>query len=39
MSTAQDIVTAVGGGGNIVGLSHCATRLRFQLRDASWSRR
>ncbi len=35
MSTAEDIVTAVGGPDNIVGLSHCATRLRFQLVDAS----
>ena len=35
MSTAQDIVQTLGGAGNIVGLSHCATRLRFQLRDAS----
>lgn len=35
MSTAHDIVQAVGGAGNIVSLSHCATRLRFQLRDAS----
>ncbi|MHA6523681.1 PTS transporter subunit EIIC [Tessaracoccus sp. G1721] len=35
MSTAQDIVQSLGGAGNIVGLSHCATRLRFQLRDAS----
>ena len=35
MSTAQDIVQTLGGAGNISGLSHCATRLRFQLRDAS----
>ena len=35
MSTAQDIVKAVGGPGNIQGLSHCATRLRFQLIDSS----
>ena len=35
MSRAQEIVTAVGGPDNIVGLSHCATRLRFQLRDSS----
>lgn len=34
-SSAADIVTAVGGAGNIESLSHCATRLRFQLRDAS----
>ncbi|MCQ8210757.1 PTS glucose/sucrose transporter subunit IIB, partial [Cutibacterium acnes subsp. acnes] len=24
-----------GGPDNIVGLTHCATRLRFQLRDSS----
>ena len=35
MSTAQEIVAAVGGADNIVSLSHCATRLRFQLIDAS----
>lgn len=35
MSTAQEIVKAVGGPGNIQGLSHCATRLRFQLIDSS----
>ena len=35
MSSAQEIVKAVGGPGNIVSLSHCATRLRFQLVDAS----
>ena len=34
-STAADIVEAVGGPGNIEGLTHCATRLRFQLRDAT----
>ena len=33
--TAAEIVKSVGGPGNIAGLSHCATRLRFQLRDAS----
>jgi PTS system beta-glucosides-specific IIC component len=35
MTTANNIVQAVGGASNIVSLSHCATRLRFQLRDAS----
>ncbi|WGT46365.1 PTS transporter subunit EIIB [Tessaracoccus lacteus] len=35
MSTAQDILKAVGGPDNIVSLTHCATRLRFQLVDAS----
>ncbi|MCI4674666.1 PTS glucose/sucrose transporter subunit IIB [Mycolicibacterium litorale] len=33
--TAAEIVRSVGGAANIAGLSHCATRLRFQLRDAS----
>lgn len=35
MSTAEEIVEAVGGPDNIVSLTHCATRLRFQLADAS----
>ncbi len=35
MSTAQEILNAVGGPSNIVSLTHCATRLRFQLVDAS----
>ena len=36
MSTAADqIVDAVGGPGNIISLTHCATRLRFELKDAS----
>lgn len=34
-SPAESIVDAVGGPGNIESLTHCATRLRFQLRDAS----
>ena len=33
--TAAAIVKSVGGAANIESLSHCATRLRFQLRDAS----
>lgn len=33
--TAQQIVKAVGGPDNIVGLTHCATRLRFTLHDAT----
>lgn len=33
--TAAGIVEKLGGAGNIESLSHCATRLRFQLRDAS----
>ncbi len=32
-NSAADIVKAVGGAGNIESLTHCATRLRFQLRD------
>ncbi len=32
-NSAADIVDAVGGPGNIESLTHCATRLRFQLRD------
>lgn len=34
-SSAAAIVHAVGGAGNIESLTHCATRLRFQLHDAS----
>jgi len=34
-STAEQIVEQVGGPDNILGLTHCATRLRFELRDAS----
>jgi PTS system beta-glucosides-specific IIC component len=34
-STAERIVEAVGGAGNILSLTHCATRLRFELNDAS----
>ena len=32
---AAQIVEKLGGAANIESLSHCATRLRFQLRDAS----
>jgi len=32
--TASEIVAKVGGPGNIVSLTHCATRLRFELKDA-----
>lgn len=34
-STAADIVDSVGGPQNIESMTHCATRLRFQLRDGS----
>ncbi|AMS04404.1 PTS beta-glucoside transporter subunit EIIBCA [Acidipropionibacterium acidipropionici] len=34
-TTAADIVSAVGGAGNISSMTHCATRLRFQLKDGS----
>lgn len=30
---AKDILTNVGGSGNVKGLTHCFTRLRFQLKD------
>jgi beta-glucoside PTS system EIICBA component len=32
---ASQIVANVGGAENIVSLTHCATRLRFELKDAS----
>ncbi|WP_316668874.1 glucose PTS transporter subunit IIA [uncultured Propionibacterium sp.] len=34
-SDAAAIIDAVGGPDNVVSLTHCATRLRFQLRDGS----
>ncbi len=34
-STPERIVDAVGGPDNIASLTHCATRLRFQLRDGT----
>lgn len=34
-SAAEQIVAHIGGPQNIVSLTHCATRLRFELRDAS----
>ncbi len=34
-SAAQSIVDGVGGADNIASLTHCATRLRFELKDAS----
>ncbi len=32
---AEQIVDALGGAGNVLSLTHCATRLRFELKDAS----
>ncbi|PRY65020.1 PTS system IIA component (Glc family) /PTS system IIB component (Glc family) /PTS system IIC component (Glc family) [Glaciihabitans tibetensis] len=32
---AEDIVHSIGGAKNVVALTHCATRLRFQLKDAA----
>lgn len=32
---AKDIIAAVGGEGNVETLAHCATRLRFGLKDKS----
>ncbi|TFC54184.1 PTS beta-glucoside transporter subunit EIIBCA [Cryobacterium sp. TMT2-15-1] len=32
---AADIIESIGGAENVVGLTHCATRLRFTLKDAS----
>lgn len=34
-SSASEIVKQIGGTSNIVGLTHCATRLRFELNDSS----
>ncbi|MDO4243052.1 MAG: glucose PTS transporter subunit IIA [Actinomyces sp.] len=34
-STPEAILEAVGGPDNIIHLTHCATRLRFELNDAS----
>jgi PTS system beta-glucosides-specific IIC component len=30
---AQDVLRGVGGEGNVASVTHCATRLRFQLKD------
>ncbi|MDO4685328.1 MAG: glucose PTS transporter subunit IIA [Corynebacterium sp.] len=35
MTTSQFILEKVGGAANITNLTHCATRLRFQLADQS----
>ena len=34
-STPEAILDAVGGADNIIHFTHCATRLRFELKDAS----
>ncbi|GAA3911089.1 glucose PTS transporter subunit IIA [Microbacterium invictum] len=34
-NSAADIVDSLGGPSNIESLTHCATRLRFQLRDGT----
>lgn len=34
-TSARSIIDNVGGAGNIRSLTHCATRLRFELHDAS----
>ena len=33
-ANAAAIIDALGGAGNVSSLTHCATRLRFELRDA-----
>lgn len=33
--TAKELVKELGGDGNITNVSHCATRLRFILKDES----
>ncbi|QOR47403.1 PTS glucose transporter subunit IIA [Trueperella pecoris] len=34
-TSARSIIDNVGGAGNVRSLTHCATRLRFELHDAS----
>lgn len=34
-TTSRFILDKVGGAANVTGLTHCATRLRFQLDDMS----
>ena len=34
-NSAAEIIDAVGGPGNVASLTHCATRLRFQLHDGT----
>jgi len=30
---AESVVEGIGGAGNVANISHCATRLRFTLKD------
>ena len=34
-SPAEAIIDGIGGAQNVTSLTHCATRLRFELADAS----
>lgn len=34
-ATAEKIVASLGGANNVVSLTHCATRLRFEIKDRS----
>ena len=34
-SLAVDVLDKVGGEGNVASLTHCATRLRFKLKDVA----
>ena len=33
--TGLEVFEAVGGNGNVIVVTHCATRLRFELKDSS----
>ena len=33
---AGKVITALGGTGNIIAVTHCMTRLRFVLQDPPW---
>ena len=30
---AESVIEGIGGAGNVANISHCATRLRFTLKD------
>uniref|UniRef100_UPI00321FE1CF PTS glucose/sucrose transporter subunit IIB n=2 Tax=Corynebacterium TaxID=1716 RepID=UPI00321FE1CF len=34
-TAAEEILAGIGGADNIASFTHCATRLRFELNDAS----